>query len=168
MLPLMLRLFKHTFNSGQGANWIKSLLRAQTADMPKIFCGNSGRNDWEDFCSCGTIQERYVGPHNIRNSFDSNRNMMGAGFRHNEKSGRKETLLISLNQSLRYKETINRPIKIVYLFFSWPEKKLSLFTLSYFFKGYKHHNAPQVLSIQTLERTQVSNMQIYYFCQNIC
>lgn len=26
------------------ANWIKSLIRAQTADMPKIFHGNSGRN----------------------------------------------------------------------------------------------------------------------------
>lgn len=105
MLLLKLRLFKQTFNSGQGANWIKSLLRAQTADMPKIFCGNSGRNRLGRFFFL-VIQSRrpriqethiYVGPHNKRNSFDSDRRMMQAGFRHSEKDGRKETWLISLN-----------------------------------------------------------------------
>lgn len=56
-----------------------------------ILVGTTGKI----FLPCDTIQENDVGPHNKRNSFDSNRNMMGAGFRHNEKSGRKETANIT-------------------------------------------------------------------------
>lgn len=42
------------------------------------------------FLPCDTIQERSVGPHNKRNSSDSDRKKMRAGFRHNENHWRKE------------------------------------------------------------------------------